>query len=188
MRDAAQRMQVLVTEMMSYSQMTGRKKAFKIVDLNQVVKQVLTDLDWQIENKQARIETRKLPAIEGDPIQINQLLQNLIGNALKFHQPDKAPVIHIYSPYPDDQTDPQGMVEIRIQDEGIGFKEKYLERIFQPFQRLNTNEYEGAGMGLAICRKIVDQHGGKITAHSQPGKGTTFIILLPKTQRRNTPE
>lgn len=188
MRDAAHRMQALISEMMSYSQVTGRKKKFVQVNLSQVVQQVLTDLDWQIESKQARIETSRLPTIEADPIQINQLLQNLISNALKFHAHDKPPVIHIYSPYPNGKTDPQGMVEIRIQDEGIGFKEKYLERIFQPFQRLNTNEYEGAGMGLTICRKIVDHHGGKITAHSIPGKGTTFIILLPKTQRNDFPE
>jgi len=183
MQDASSRMQVLLNEMLNYSRATIRAKSYKIVDLNQVVKQVLKDLDFKIEQKKAKIEVSSLPTIEADPFQINQLMQNLVSNALKFHQPDKAPVIHIYSPYPKCDTDPRGMCEIRVQDEGIGFEEKYLERIFQPFQRLNGRlDYDGAGMGLTICRKIVDHHGGSINAHSIPGKGTTFIVLLPKKQ------
>ncbi len=189
MRDAAIRMQILLSEMLSYSRVTTINQTIKKINLNQIVQQVLVDLDWQIENENAKIDVSPLPTLEADPIQINQLMQNLICNALKFHAPDHPPIIHIYSPYPNGKTDPQGMYEIRVQDEGIGIKEKYLERIFQPFQRLNnTIEFEGSGMGLAICRKIVDNHGGKINAHSTPGKGTTFIILLPKNHRKDLPE
>jgi len=129
------------------------------------------------------MEVSELPVIEADEVQITQLFQNLISNALKFHSPGKPPEINIYSHYPKNKTDKEGMVEIRIQDNGIGFNEKYLDRIFQPFQRLNTNgEFPGIGMGLTICRKIVDNHGGTITAHSSPGKGTTIVVRLPKKQ------
>jgi len=183
MRDSAGRMQVLLTELLTFSRATNKAYQFGKVNLEQVVRQVLIDLDWQVEQKQAKVEISDLPVVEADVGQITQLFQNLISNALKFHSPGRNPEINIYSPYPKNKTDNEGMCEIRVQDNGIGFNEKYLERIFQPFQRLNQNEsFEGIGMGLSICRKIVDNHGGTITAHSAPGKGTTFVVRLPKNQ------
>ena len=182
-RDSAGRMQLLLSELLTFSRSINRAYQFEKVNLEQVVRQVLIDLDWQVEEKQAVMEVSELPVIEADEVQITQLFQNLISNALKFHSPGKPPEINIYSPYPKNKTDKEGMVEIRIQDNGIGFNEKYLDRIFQPFQRLNTNgEFPGIGMGLTICRKIVDNHGGTITAHSSPGKGTTIVVRLPKKQ------
>ncbi|GAC1402727.1 MAG: hypothetical protein NVSMB56_17710 [Pyrinomonadaceae bacterium] len=111
---------------------------------------------------------------------MRQLLQNLIGNALKFHPPGVAPVIKISSRTIETVEDVGDTCEIMIQDNGIGFDEKYLDRIFTPFQRLHARgEYEGTGMGLAVCRKIAERHGGNITARSAPGQGTTFVVTLP---------
>ena len=183
MRGAAARMQLLLSEMLTFSRSINKEYQFNKVNLEQVIRQVLIDLDWQIEQKQAIIKVSELPTIEADPVQITQLFQNLISNAIKFHSSGHKPEIDIYSPYPKDVTDEQGMCEIRVQDSGIGFDEKYLDRIFQPFQRLNSSEeFPGTGMGLTICRKIVDNHGGTISAHSSPGKGTTFVVRLPKKQ------
>ena len=130
----------------------------------------------------------ELPTIEADPLQIRQLIQNLISNALKFHSAEVTPVIKVSSQMFEVE---QGVVEklgvtlcqITIEDNGIGFDEKYLERIFNVFQRLhNRSEYEGTGMGLAICRKVAERHGGNITALSTPGQGATFIVTLPIKQ------
>jgi signal transduction histidine kinase len=115
--------------------------------------------------------------VEADATQMRQLFQNLINNALKFHKPDEAPVVRVRS------TSNHGLCQIHVEDNGIGFDEKYLDRIFNPFQRLHhRGEYEGTGMGLAICRKIVERHGGSITARSAPGQGATFIVTLPLKQ------
>jgi len=182
-RDSAARMQLLLSELLTFSRATNRAYQYTKVNLDQVIRQVLIDLDWQVEEKQANVKVSNLPVVEADEVQVTQLFQNLLSNALKFHSPGRAPEINIYSPYPKNKTDSEGMVEIRIQDNGIGFSEKYLDRIFQPFQRLNTNgEFPGIGMGLSICRKIVDNHGGTISAHSSPGKGTTIFVRLPKEQ------
>jgi signal transduction histidine kinase len=144
---------------------------------------VLKDLDWQIDSTKAKVNLAELPVIEADLMQMTHLMQNLIGNALKFHRPGIAPVVSIYSNDCMDKAPQDGICEILVKDEGVGFNEKYLSRIFQPFQRLNgRNEYEGTGMGLAICRKIVERHGGSISAQSTPGKGTTFIVRLPLNQ------
>lgn len=184
-RDSASKMQLLLTELLTFSRAVNREYQYAKVDLEQIVRQVLIDLDWQVEEKQAVVKISPLPMIEADQVQISQLFQNLISNALKFHSPGRPPEIDIYSPYPKNQTDAEGMVEIRIQDNGIGFNEKYLDRIFQPFQRLvSSSDYPGIGMGLTICRKIVDNHGGTISAHSSPGKGTTIALRLPKKQMK----
>lgn len=183
MRAAAQRMQLLIGGLSVYSRVMTKDYPFSPVELTQVARQVVADLDWQIEQSGARVSVAPLPVVEADPTQMNQLLQNLVSNALKFHQPGAAPVVRIFSP--DDLGAPaqNGMCEVRVQDEGIGFEEKFAEKIFQPFQRLHSQaDYEGSGMGLAICRKIVDRHGGSIHASSAPGKGATFIILLPHKQ------
>src|SRR5262249_13797552 len=131
-----------------------------------------------------------LPALDGDPTQLRQLLQNLIGNALKFHRKDEPPRVRVRARVLADgeaglprHRPPSLWCQLSVEDNGIGFDEKYLERIFAPFQRLHgRGEYEGTGMGLAICRKIVQRHGGQLTARSTPGQGSTFLVALPLRQ------
>jgi two-component system sensor kinase FixL len=119
-----------------------------------------------------------LPTVEADPIQMRQLFQNLIGNALKFHKEGEKPHIEVRGRSLDN-----GITEIVVADNGIGFDDKYLSRIFIPFQRLHgRSAYEGTGMGLAICKKIVDRHDGTITARSIPGRGSVFTVTLPSKQ------
>jgi signal transduction histidine kinase len=138
------------------------------------------------------VEVGDLPTIDADPIQMRQLLQNLIGNALKFRRSEESQVVKIYSQQLVAQENPPtgGSLEthqcqIIVEDNGIGFDEKYLDRIFNVFQRLHTRtEYEGTGMGLAICRKIAERHGGSITAESTPGRGAKFMVMLPIKQPR----
>jgi signal transduction histidine kinase len=121
-----------------------------------------------------------LPVVEGDPLQLRQLMQNLIGNALKYHQPATSPEVKVYTK----QT--PGQVQVFVEDKGIGFDQEDAERIFQPFLRLvGRSQYEGSGMGLAICRRIVERHGGNIVAFSKPGQGTTFIVTLPMYHLEN---
>jgi len=120
------------------------------------------------------VVVEKLPVIEADQTQMHQLLQNLITNALKFHRDGTPPTIHVIAQLLDSKC------QIQVKDNGIGFDEQYLDRIFKPFQRLHSRqEYEGSGMGLAICRRIVERHSGKITATSIPGEGSNFIVTLP---------
>ena len=143
-----------------------------------------------IERLGGRVEVGELPALEADPLQMRQMLQNLIGNSLKFHRGDELPVVSVQAkllPVHEDGSEKncsnREICRITVADNGIGFEEKYLDRIFRVFQRLHGhNTYEGTGMGLAICAKIVERHGGTITANSTPGRGTTFIITLPINQ------
>jgi signal transduction histidine kinase len=123
-----------------------------------------------------------LPTIKADPLQMRQLLQNLIGNALKFHKKEQAPAVRVRSEDVDVTGVAGGLLRIVVEDDGIGFDEKYLDQIFTMFQRLHgRSEYEGTGVGLAVCKKIAERHGGKITATSTPGHGAVFAVVLPKT-------
>ncbi len=185
MQSAAERMQALINDLLSLSQVTTKAQPFVSVNLNQLIQEVISDLELTIEQTGGRVEVGNLPTIEADPLQIRQLMQNLISNALKFHLPGVQPIVKVNSQPLDIE---QGTVkklevnhwQITIEDNGIGFDEKYLDRIFNVFQRLhNRSEYEGTGMGLAICRKVVERHGGSITATSTPGQGAKFIITLP---------
>ncbi len=146
---------------------------------------VISDLESRAQETGATIDVGPLPVIDADPTQMRQLLQNLVGNALKFHRPGVPPVVTVRAevvPAADGPED-RPLCRITVADNGIGFEEKYLDRIFQVFQRLHgRQEYEGTGVGLAICRKIVERHGGAITAHSTPGAGTTFVVTLPALQ------
>lgn len=192
MQSAAERMQSLINDLLTLSRITTRAQPFVTTNLGQVVQEVLSDLEVRIQQADGRIEVGELPILEADPIQMRQLLQNLIGNALKFYREGEPPVIKIYSRQLTDweQRPTQGInkmerCQILIEDSGIGFDEKYLDRIFNAFQRLHgRSEYEGTGMGLAICRKIVERHDGNITAQSLPERGATFIITLPLQQRQ----
>ena len=180
MMAATGRMQGLINDLLAYSRVTTKGQPFEPVSLRQVAAEVLTDLDSKIETTRATIEMGELPTIEADPTQMRQLLQNLIGNALKFTPPGEPPLVQISS-----RPKAEGMVQISVEDHGIGFEEKYRDRIFGVFQRLEgRSAYEGTGVGLAICRKIAERHGGSITARSRPGEGSTFIVTLPMKQQK----
>ncbi|MEA5572472.1 PAS domain-containing protein [Calothrix sp. UHCC 0171] len=179
MLNAAQRMQALIDDLLTLSRVTTRAQPFIPINLRQITQEVLSDLEVRIQQSHGKIELGYLPTIKGDPLQIRQLLQNLIGNALKFHLPNKVPIVSIYSEMTTGE-DSEEICHLTVEDNGIGFDEKYCDRIFQVFQRLHgRSEYEGTGIGLAICRKIVERHQGSITVQSQPGQGTKFIVTLP---------
>ncbi|MEO0687027.1 MAG: ATP-binding protein, partial [Cyanobacteria bacterium J06649_11] len=179
MQNAAERMQVLIEDLLTLSRITTRAQPFVEVNLSQVTQEVLSDLEIRIAQTRAHIEVGELPTIKADPLQMRQLLQNLISNALKFSGDKEPPFVKIYSQKITNQQFKSEYCQIIIEDNGIGFDEKYLDRIFNVFQRLHgRTEYEGTGMGLAICRKIVERHQGSITAKSEPGKGASFIVTI----------
>jgi light-regulated signal transduction histidine kinase (bacteriophytochrome) len=185
MQNAAKRMQTLISDLLMFSRVTTKAQPFSMVDCNEVLRNVLSNLMIMTEQTQAEINWEKLPVLEADATQINQLLQNIILNALKFHQENVPPIVNISTRTIERQVGGQSIsfFQILIEDNGIGFDEKYLDRIFGVFQRLHgRNVYEGTGIGLAVCKKIVDRHNGRITAESAPGKGATFIITLPARQ------
>jgi len=183
MVSASRRMQLLIDDLLALSRVMTKAEPFTAVDLNQVIQGVLSDLELPIREADASIQVGPLPVIDADPTQMRQLFQNLIGNALKFCPAGTPPRIEISANDSDSVS-----VEIRVQDHGIGFDEQYAERIFGAFQRLHTREeYPGTGMGLAICRKIVERHRGQITAQGQPGDGATFRITLPRRQQAAKP-
>lgn len=177
MHSATQRMQQLIESLLSYSRVATHTIPFEPVDLNQVLHNVLSDLGIRILTTKAQIHFDTLPTVEADPAQMWQLFKNLVENALKFHRPNIVPEIHITCNHNDHHH------QIAIRDNGIGFDEKDLEQIFLPFNRLHGRlEFEGAGMGLAICRRIVERHKGSLTATSTPGGGAIFTITLPIKQ------
>lgn len=176
---AADRMMSMLTDLLAYSRISSSSEENTRVDLVRLVEEVVSDLEVRLKVTGGRVEWQEeLPVIEAVPSQMRRLFQNLIGNALKFHRPGEPPLVQVRSGAKLD-----GLVEIEIEDNGIGFEMDKLEIIFQPFQRLvNRKAYEGSGIGLSICRKIVERHGGNITARSVPGQGSTFIIRLPLSQ------
>ncbi len=191
MCSAAARMQTLITDLMAFSRVAIKGQPFVSTDLGVIARDVSADLETRLEDSGGRVEIDELPTIDADPMQMRQLLQNLISNSLKYYREGIPPVVRIYSRRLDARsTDSmaesslgQQLCQILVEDNGIGFDEKYLDRIFNVFQRLHVKgEYEGTGVGLAICRKIVDRHNGTITARSTPGQGTTFIVTIPVTQ------
>jgi PAS domain S-box-containing protein len=178
MTDATRRMGRLIGDLLNYSRVTTRAQPFQRIDLNAVVAEVVSDLEVRIEESGARVEIGDLPAVDGDRVQMQQLLQNLIGNALKFLKPDGEPRVRIEGRI--ERVEGREYCVLTVADNGIGFAPQHAERIFGVFQRLHgRGEYEGSGVGLAICRKIVARHGGTITAHGVPGEGATFTLRLP---------
>ena len=178
MQKSAIRMKNLIDDLLRFSRITTHITPYQPVDLNEVVAEVLSDLEVQIERTEGRVEVDTLPSIEGERFQMRQMLQNLISNALKYHIDNVPPIIKVkYGGSKD------GFEEISVEDNGKGFDEKHLDRIFRPFERLHGHsEYSGTGMGLAICYKIVRHHKGQITAKSQVDQGATFIVKLPTRQ------
>ena len=183
MQNAARRMSNLINDLLALSRISTHSQPFDEVSLYAVIQEVLQDMEVRIAERGAQITVEPLPAVEADPVQMRQLFQNLIVNALRFRRLAVPPAVRIYC----EETivqDGHVLHNLCVADNGIGFDEKYLDRIFQPFQRLHgRGEYRGTGMGLAICRKVVERHGGTITARSRPGEGATFVIALPRKQR-----
>ncbi|MBX3082728.1 MAG: PAS domain S-box protein [Anaerolineae bacterium] len=191
MINAAKRMQALIQDLLAYSRVSTQAEPFRAVDLNIVVKAVCSDLEIAIETAEADIKVDSLATIEADPTQMHQLFQNLLSNALKFRDPKRASVIRIsgrlLAPPTDsaifDSSVTGSMYEMTVADNGIGFEEKYAQQIFGMFQRLHSRTaYEGTGIGLAICQRIIDRHHGTILARGLLGQGTSFIITLPVRQ------
>jgi two-component system, LuxR family, sensor kinase FixL len=187
MQSAAERMQALIDGLLSLSRVTTQGQQFVPVDLEQIAREVVSDLEVQIERQNGRVELGHLPTIQADPLQMRQLLQNLITNGLKFHRVEETPVVKVEGKYvsgrqhrKSGQRAEEEQCRIVVSDNGIGFEQKHADRIFGVFQRLHPRDvFEGTGIGLALCRKIVERHGGQITARSTPGQGATFEVLLP---------
>jgi PAS domain S-box-containing protein len=179
MNDAAARMRKLIDDLLSYSRVSSKSQTLLRVNLTEVARGVVGDFETTIEQAGASVTVEELPTVEAAPMLMRQLLQNLLSNALKFRREEVAPVITISG-----TVDADGRhCELKVEDNGIGFEEKYLDRIFNVFQRLHgRGKYEGTGIGLAICRRIAERHGGSIRARSTPGQGSTFIVRLPLLQ------
>lgn len=187
-REAANRMMTLIDDLLEFSSLNRLQKGLEKVDLNQTLREVSQDLELALEEKEATIQSDPLPVINGISHQLSQLFNNLVGNALKYSKTNEAPIIKISSrialpqevekfPTLDDR---KKYYLIRFEDNGIGFKQEDAERIFTIFQRLHSKDtYTGTGVGLAVCRKVVHNHGGEIYAASQPDKGSCFTVLLP---------
>lgn len=181
MQNAAGRMRKLINDLLSYSRVTTDAKGFQKASLAKILTEVVSDLQIRIEETDATVEFGDLPVIDCEPMQMRQLMQNLLGNALKFRKPDVKPVIRVSAESHTEVEKPY--IVLSIADNGIGFDNQFREQIFTIFQRLHSrNEYEGTGIGLATVRKIVERHGGSIVADGQPGVGATFNVTLPIEQ------
>ena len=175
-QDSTTRMGQFIDDLLEFSKITFAAKEFKPVDLNIIVQKVLENLEVHIKQVNGTVNVQELPSVEANPIQLSQVFLNLISNALKFSRIDVAPIINVQSERTGD-----GTIKIMVQDNGIGIDCKSLKRIFNPFQRLNQHKaYKGSGMGLAICKKIVDGYQGTIEVESQLDQGTQFTIVWPK--------
>ncbi|HEX5034956.1 MAG TPA: PAS domain S-box protein [bacterium] len=174
---AALRMRSLIEDLLQYARVTTRAQAFEPVNLGPVVAEVLSLFDLRIAETGASLEVGPLPTVMADRSQMLRLFQNLVGNALKFCKTGEKPQVQIGA----QDSSVEGQVEIVVEDRGIGLDREFFELVFKPFQRLHArSQYEGTGMGLAICQKIVDRHGGEIFVQSEAGRGAKFIVRLPK--------
>lgn len=179
MQNAAGRMQTLINDLLTFSRVTTKAQPFVAVELGEVIEGVVSDLEARVERSGGSVEVGEMLRLEADPLQMRQLLQNLIGNALKFHKPGEPPLVRVWCERENE------LCRVHVSDNGIGFDEKYLDRIFTVFQRLHgRHAYEGTGVGLAVCRRIAERHGGSITAASESGRGSTFVVTLPITQHQ----
>ncbi len=189
MLSSATRMRMLIDDLLTFSRIASTVRPFVPVDFNQLLAGVLTDLETSLAQSQGRVEAKPLPTIDADPLQMRQLMQNLIGNALKFAKPGEPPVVTIEAaplaslpPSADPPPPAFAGWRLTIADRGIGFEQIHENRIFEVFQRLHgRGQYDGTGIGLAICRKIVERHGGAIHAKGQLDSGATFFVDLPQS-------
>jgi len=187
MQEAAGRMQAMMEGLLELSRITTRAQPPEPVDLDEVLRTVADSLRKQIERTGGRLEAGKLRTIEGEPEQIRQLLWHLIHNGLKFRRPETPPVIRVHGKVLKGRAEGappwRDRYQLFVEDNGIGFEGTFSDRVFKVFQRLNgQSEYGGTGIGLALCRKIAERHGGDIAVQSAPGRGTTFIVTLPIRQ------
>jgi len=183
MQDAAARMGDLLESLLAYSRVTTKGGSFSQVDVAEAARIAVSNLEIRLRETGGHVELDVLPTLEGDLTQLVQLFQNLFSNSLKFRREAEVPLVRVHSRLFEGRWHGAGAVEIYVEDNGIGFDEKYLDKVFIPFQRLHgRNEYDGVGMGLAICKKIVERHGGMIDAKSTPGKGSIFVVRLPTIQ------
>lgn len=188
MLSALLRMQTLINDLLVLSRVTAHAQPFKKADMNEVVRDVLSDLELLIEESKAQITVEELPTIDADRTQMRQLMQNLMSNALKFRNAEAIPIVKVssrrFKERRSTRSAPVGEIcQFIVEDNGIGFEEEYAERIFGAFQRLHgRSQYDGSGIGLTVCRKIVERHSGSITAKSKLGEGSTFTVTLPVEQ------
>ena len=191
MRSAAERMRILIKDVLAYSRITTKRETAKAVDLNEILREVTSDLEASVVETNAIVQIDTLPVVSGDAAQLRQLFQNLISNALKFTKPRQHPQLRLrYTVQRGRDTglpvsasdETRQFYRLELSDNGIGFNPHEAEKIFQVFQRLhNRKEYQGTGIGLAIVQKVVDNHQGYIHAEGRPEEGATFTILLPTT-------
>lgn len=180
--DGAERMATLIADLLSYSRVTRRGKAFEPTDCEVVMEEVLANLEVAVTETGATVTHDPLPTVVADEVQLGRLLRNLIGNAIKYHG-EAPPKVHVSA----EQTG--GGWQFAVRDNGIGIEPQYHQRIFAIFQRLHArDEYEGTGIGLAIARKIVERHGGRIWVESEPGKGSTFYFTVPRRESETDDE
>ena len=174
MQESARRMSGLIRDLLALSRVTTQSAAYARVDLGEVMEGVLSDLQLRIVETGGRVDVGALPALEADPVQMRQLLQNLVGNALKFHRDGVPPVVRVAA------AEDGERVRLTVEDNGIGFDERYADRIFAPFQRLHSKSaYDGTGIGLSIVRRIAERHAGDVEVESVPGAGSRFVVVLP---------
>lgn len=187
MLNAAERMSMLISDLLAFSRVSTRGKEFVDVDLNTALASVVSDLEIAIDEKSATVTIDDMPTVRGDRSQLEQLFLNLISNALKFQPDNVAPEVNVGLSKPSDDelasllmSDEFEWIKIDVKDNGIGFEQSFAEKIFAPFQRLHgRSQFKGTGIGLAVCRRIVERHNGQISATSIPGEGATFTILMP---------
>lgn len=181
--DGATRLQTLITDLLAFSRVGTHAKPLEEIACDSVLDRVLQSLKLAIIDSRAQITRDPLPTMMGDPVQVGQLFQNLLTNAMKFRRPDAPPRIHISA----EQSG--GLWKVRFRDNGIGIAAEHAERVFVIFQRLHTKaEYPGTGIGLAICKKIVERHGGSIWIEPSPGGGTTFCFTIPVMEKHASRE
>jgi PAS domain S-box-containing protein len=184
--DGANRMQRLIQDLLEYSRITTRGQPLALLDSHEVLGEAIKNLQVAIQESGALVTSNDLPIVLGDRTQIVQVFQNLIGNGIKFQRPDVAPLIHISTE--DDLHDNRFRL-FRVSDNGIGIEPRHFNRLFEIFQRLNSKkEYPGTGIGLALCKRIIERHGGRIWVESEPGKGSTFLFTLPAEDHNNKGE
>lgn len=173
-QEAARRLSRLIDDLFAFSKITLDQQEMEPIDLSEVFKDVLQDLEHRISEKRARVDVHKLPCVQADRVQMYELFKNLVGNAIKFSKPDLPPHVIV-------RSELRGRhAHIQVVDNGIGFDEKYREQIFRPFERLHRrDQFDGSGIGLAICQKIALRHRGRIEAEGRPGRGSTFTVTLP---------
>ncbi len=180
MLDAAERMQAMIDALLNLSRISTRGQTFEPVDLNAAIKDAVANLEERIKETNGQVIIEKMPSVNADPDQMRQLFQNLINNALKYHKPDEPPIVSVWAARTSGGIGSMAGFRIFVKDNGIGFDERFSDQIFLPFHRLvGRSQYEGTGIGLAICQKIVERHGGEITVNSKPGHGSIFSVTFP---------